>query len=347
MVGYNAYLFFVSSRTLKGGFTLIKVENLVKRYGDNYAVNDISFTVEKGKIYGFLGPNGAGKSTAMNIITGYTAATSGRVSINGHDTLEEPDQARRCIGYLPEQPPLYLEMTVFEYLMFAASIKGVAKADRKAEVEKVMEKTSVTHMRDRLINHLSKGYRQRVGLSQALLGNPEVIILDEPSVGLDPGQIIEMRELIRSLAGNHTVILSSHILSEVSAVCDKVLILSKGRLIAQDTPENLSKIIADYVMAEMTLIAEPQKVLEVLKPLEGVSYAILPVPDSDRVKVTIRGNKDVDVQTIVSVALAKAQIPVIAINTLAASLEDIFLSLTTGKLLKKQANSASEGGKSK
>jgi len=315
---------------------LIKVENLVKRYGDNYAVNNISFTVEKGKIYGFLGPNGAGKSTAMNIITGYIAATSGRVAINGHDILEEPDLARRSVGYLPEQPPLYLEMTVFEYLMFAASIKHIPKANRRAEVEKVMEKTSVTHMRDRLINHLSKGYRQRVGLSQALLGDPEVIILDEPSVGLDPGQIIEMRELIRSLAGNHTVILSSHILSEVSAICDKVLILSKGRLIAQDTPENLAKIVADYVMAEMTLIAEPQKVVDVLKPLEGVSYAVLPIAGSDRVKVTIRGNKDMDVQTVVSCALAEAKIPVIAIDTLAASLEDIFLSLTSGKLLEKE-----------
>ncbi len=323
---------------------MIKVENLVKRYGDNYAVNDISFTVEKGKIYGFLGPNGAGKSTAMNIITGYIAATSGRVSINGHDILEEPDLARRSVGYLPEQPPLYLEMTVFEYLMFAASIKHIPKANRRAEVEKVMQKTSVTHMRDRLINHLSKGYRQRVGLSQALLGDPEVIILDEPSVGLDPGQIIEMRDLIRGLSGDHTVILSSHILSEVSAICDKVLILSKGRLIAQDTPENLAKIVADYVMAEMTLIAEPQKVVDVLKPLEGVSYAVLPIADSDRVKVTIRGNKDIDVQTIVSCALAEAKIPVVAIDTLAASLEDIFLSLTSGKLLEKEK---AKGGESK
>ncbi len=307
---------------------MIQVEHLVKKYGDHYAVNDISFTVEKGKVYGFLGPNGAGKSTAMNIITGYIAATSGRVLINGHDILEEPQEAKKCIGYLPELPPLYMEMTVEEYLMFAAAIKNVPKAERKEEVERAMQKTSVTHMRKRLCRNLSKGYKQRVGLSQALLGNPEVIILDEPSVGLDPMQIIEMRDLIRGLAGEHTVILSSHILSQVSETCDHILIISKGKIVAQDTPENLSRLVAEYETVEMTLISEPQAVIDVLSKLEGLSYGVLPMKDPGKVKVTIRGDKDVDIRSMVATALAQARIAIIDMNTISASLEDIFLRLT-------------------
>jgi len=307
---------------------LIQVEHLVKKYGENYAVNDISFTVEEGKVYGFLGPNGAGKSTAMNIITGYIAATSGRVLINGHDVLEEPQEAKRCIGYLPELPPLYMEMTVEEYLTFAAAIKNVPKDKRKAEVERVMQKTSVTHMRKRLCRNLSKGYKQRVGLSQALLGNPKVIILDEPSVGLDPMQIIEMRDLIRGLAHDHTVILSSHILSQVSETCDHILIISKGKIVAQDTPENLSRLVAEYETVELTVISDPQTVIDVLKPLEDLSYAVLPLNEPGKVRVTIRGDKDTDVRSIVATALAQARIAIVAMNTLSASLEDIFLRLT-------------------
>ena len=223
---------------------MIEVNNLVKRYGDHTAVDHLSFKIEKGKIYGFLGPNGAGKSTTMNIITGYIASTEGTVSIDGHDILEEPEKARKCIGYLPEQPPLYFDMTVLEYMRFAADLKKIPKNKKNEMIEEVMDRVKITDMKNRLIKNLSKGYRQRVGLAQAILGYPDVIILDEPTVGLDPKQIIEIRDLIKDLRQKHTVILSSHILSEVSAVCDYVLIISHGKLVASDTPENLSKLAA-------------------------------------------------------------------------------------------------------
>ena len=221
---------------------MIEVNNLVKRYGDHTAVDHLSFKIEKGKIYGFLGPNGAGKSTTMNMITGYIASTEGTVTIDGHDILDEPEQAKKCIGYLPEMPPLYFDMTVDEYMNFVADLKKIPKDQKKSMVEEVMEMVKITDMKNRLIKNLSKGYRQRVGLAQAILGYPEVIILDEPTVGLDPKQIIEIRDLIKSLKKKHTVILSSHILSEVSAVCDYVLIISHGKLVASDTPENLGKL---------------------------------------------------------------------------------------------------------
>ena len=224
---------------------MIEVSNLTKKYGKHTAVDDLSFQVEKGQIYGFLGPNGAGKSTTMNIITGYLAATEGTVKINGHDVLKEPEEAKKCIGYLPELPPLYMDMTVGEYLCFVAELKKVPSKDRVDQIEEIMEKTGVTEMKDRLIKNLSKGYKQRVGLAQALIGYPEVIILDEPSVGLDPKQIIEMREFIRSLANEHTVILSSHILSEVQAVCDHIMIIAHGKLVASDSPENLQKMMGE------------------------------------------------------------------------------------------------------
>ena len=215
---------------------MIEVNNLVKRYGDHTAVDHLSFKIEKGKIYGFLGPNGAGKSTTMNIITGYIASTEGTVSIDGHDILEEPEKARKCIGYLPEQPPLYFDMTVLEYMRFAADLKKIPKNKKNEMIEEVMDRVKITDMKNRLIKNLSKGYRQRVGLAQAILGYPDVIILDEPTVGLDPKQIIEIRDLIKDLRQKHTVIVSSHILSEVSAVCDYVLIISHGKLVASDTP---------------------------------------------------------------------------------------------------------------
>ena len=221
---------------------MIEVKNLVKRYGDHVAVNNLSFTVEEGQIYGFLGPNGAGKSTTMNIITGYLASTEGEVLINGHNILEEPEEAKKCIGYLPELPPVYTDMTVLEYLKFVAELKKIPKDQRKKQILEVMNLVKITDMQNRLIKNLSKGYRQRVGLAQAVLGFPEIIILDEPSVGLDPKQIIEIRELIRQLAKKHTVILSSHILAEVREVCDYILIISKGKLVASDTPDNLGKL---------------------------------------------------------------------------------------------------------
>ena len=222
---------------------MIEVTNLTKKYGNHLAVENLSFKVEKGQIYGFLGPNGAGKSTTMNIMTGYLAATSGTVLINGHDIQKEPEEAKKCIGYLPELPPVYVDMTVKEYLQFVAELKKVPVKERKAQISKVMEMTAITDMEKRLIKNLSKGYRQRVGLAQAILGFPEVIILDEPMVGLDPKQIIEIRDLIRELGKNHTVILSSHILSEVSAVCDHIMIIAHGKLVASDSPEGLQELM--------------------------------------------------------------------------------------------------------
>ena len=223
---------------------MIEVENLVKRYGNHLAVDHLTFQVEPGKIYGFLGPNGAGKSTTMNMMTGYIAPTEGTVRINGFDIQKNAEEAKRCIGYLPEIPPLYQDMTVLEYLRFAAALKKISKKEVETQLADIMEMTMTTDVSERLIKNLSKGYKQRVGLAQAILGYPEVIILDEPTVGLDPKQIIEIRDLIKSLKKKHTVILSSHILSEVSAVCDYVLIISHGKLVASDTPDNLGKLAA-------------------------------------------------------------------------------------------------------
>ncbi|MGN1349830.1 MAG: ABC transporter ATP-binding protein [Anaerovoracaceae bacterium] len=219
---------------------MIEVRHLTKRYGDREAVSDISFTVKEGHIYGFLGPNGAGKSTTMNMITGYTAATEGEILINGHDILKEPKKARACIGYLPEIPPLYQDMTVKEYLSFAAEIKGIKKAQRPQAVADAIKTAMLEDVENRLNRNLSKGYKQRVGVAQAIIGLPEVLILDEPTSGLDPKQIVEIRDLIRSLGQQHTVILSSHILSEVSAVCDHVIMISEGKIVADDTLENLT-----------------------------------------------------------------------------------------------------------
>ena len=252
---------------------VIEVSGLTKRYGKNTAVDHLSFRVKKGQIYGFLGPNGAGKTTTMNMLTGYLAPTEGQIRIDGHDISEEPVEARRRIGYLPEIPPLYLDMTPLEYLRFAAELKGVAKEKRESEVERVMEKTQIQDMQERLIRHLSKGYRQRVGLAQALLGDPEVLILDEPMVGLDPKQIIEIRELIRSLGKKHTVILSSHILSEITRICDHVMIISHGKLAASDTPENLSHYMKNSDVCELKIRGSREacdQARELLKRVKGL-----------------------------------------------------------------------------
>ncbi len=241
---------------------MIEVSHLTKRYGSHTAVSDLSFIIEKGQIYGLLGPNGAGKSTTMNIITGCLAASEGTVTIGGHDIFEAPKQAKALIGYLPEQPPVYTDRTPREYLTFVARAKGVAKAEVKDQVAKVMEETRITPVADRLIRNLSKGYRQRVGIAQALLGDPEVIILDEPTVGLDPRQMIEIRELIRQLGKDRTVILSSHILSEVQNLCSTILIISQGKLVAMDTPENLERLTDSGSLEEvfMELTAPDEEV---------------------------------------------------------------------------------------
>ena len=243
---------------------MIEISHLTKKYGTHVAVDDLNLTIEPGRIYGFLGPNGAGKSTTMNMITGYLGATEGIIKINGFDILAQPEDAKKCIGYLPELPPLYMDMTVEEYLLFAAELKKIPKEKRKPYVEDAMATTKITDMRGRLIKNLSKGYRQRVGLAQAVLGYPEVIILDEPTVGLDPKQIIEIRDLIQSLGKKHTVILSSHILSEVRAVCDYIFIISHGKLVASEETEELVERMSGGQVIELKLKAEEEKVLKAL-----------------------------------------------------------------------------------
>ena len=311
---------------------LIEVKHLTKKYGTHLAVDDLSFTIEKGRIYGFLGPNGAGKSTTMNIMTGYIGATSGEVIINGHNILEEPEKAKKCIGYLPEIPPLYLDMTVSEYLHFVAELKKIPKTDRDSQVLKIMELIKLVNMKDRLIKNLSKGYRQRVGLAQAILGYPEVIILDEPTVGLDPKQIIEIRDLIKSLKQKHTVILSSHILSEVRAVCDYVLIISHGKLVASDTPDNLERLAAGSNSLLMKVKGEKDTIRKDLETIEGVTGVEMSY-DSDeelwKTKVSIQEN--VDIREKVFYAMAKANCPIYEMQVKRVSLEDVFLELTEGE----------------
>ena len=249
---------------------MITVEHLTKCYGNFTAVDDLSFEIEEGHVYGFLGPNGAGKSTTMNIMTGCLSATAGHVTIDGYDIFEEPDKAKRLMGYLPEQPPLYLNETPVEYLKFVGEAKGLRGRELAAQIEDVISQTKLETMKNRLISKLSKGYRQRVGIAQALLGNPKVIILDEPTVGLDPIQIIEIRDLIRQLGQEHMVIFSSHILSEVQAICEKVLIIAKGNLVAFDEPENLEKLLT--ASGAVSFIAEADE-KEVREILEGVDLA--------------------------------------------------------------------------
>ena len=250
---------------------MIEINHLVKKYGEHVAVDDLTLTVEPGKIYGFLGPNGAGKSTTMNMITGYLGATSGEVKINGHDIFADPQEAKKCVGYLPEIPPLYTEMTVREYLDFVAELKGLDKKVRKTQTEEIMELTHTKEVSERLIRNLSKGYRQRVGFAQAIMGYPDVIMLDEPTVGLDPKQIIEVRELIKELGKKHTVILSSHILTEISAVCDHVFILSKGKLVASDSTEHLLERMSGAQEIALLVKEKEQRMEELLKELPGVA----------------------------------------------------------------------------
>jgi ABC-2 type transport system ATP-binding protein len=311
---------------------LIEVSHLTKRYGDHTAVSDLSFTIEKGQIYGFLGPNGAGKSTTMNIMTGCLAATSGEVKIGGHDIFEEAQQAKRLIGYLPEQPPLYLDRTPLEYLSFVAEAKGVSRNQRKEEVQRVMEATQLGDVANRLIKNLSKGYKQRVGIAQALLGDPEIIILDEPTVGLDPRQIIEIRDLIQSLGKNHTVILSSHILSEVQAVCQTILIISKGKLVACDTPENLEKLFAGTATVELTAEATVAEVRTILSDLPYITELTVAADGDSRCKVRFDTDKTLDdsVCRDTFFAFAKAGRAILQMTMAKASLEDIFMELTGG-----------------
>lgn len=307
---------------------MIEVKNLVKRYGDFTAVNHLSFTVEKGQIYGFLGPNGAGKSTTMNMITGYISATEGTVLVDGYDMNQEPEKAKSRIGYLPEIPPVYPDMTPKEYLMFAGQLKGISKKELASEAERVMELTGITHMSRRLIKNLSKGYRQRVGFSCALLGDPPVIILDEPTVGLDPKQIIEIRELIRLLGRKHTVILSSHILSEVSAVCDHVLIISKGTLAASDTPENLTKRMQCTNVYQYVVQGDPEMLKGLLGQIPELDLIQTGRDDSGLAVLHLETKGNVDPRADVFQILSGAGCPIMELTSSRMSLEDVFLELT-------------------
>ena len=309
---------------------MIEVENLVKRYGNHLAVDHLSFQVEKGQIYGFLGPNGAGKSTTMNIMTGYIAASEGSVKIDGHDILKEPEEAKKSIGYLPEIPPLYTDMTVGEYLQFVAELKKVPRAERKEQIAQAMQTVMIEDKKNSLIKNLSKGYKQRVGLAQAILGNPEVIILDEPTVGFDPKQIIEIRELIKHLGEQHTVILSSHILSEVAAVCDKIMIISKGKLVACDTPEGLERMMDAKAQIQLEVLGTAVALSEALSGLKDVEVESITVSeqDSEVVSATLHTPKNVDVRKELGRSLLENGLPVLSMNRVEKSLEDIFLQLT-------------------
>ncbi|MBQ8962586.1 MAG: ABC transporter ATP-binding protein [Clostridia bacterium] len=307
---------------------MIEVKHLTKRYGGHTAVSDLSFTIEKGVVYGFLGPNGAGKSTTMNIITGCLGATDGSVSIDGHDISENPMKAKRLIGYLPEQPPLYMDMTPEEYLSFVASAKGIPRSQRDEQLRNVMRRTGIELMQKRLIRNLSKGYKQRVGIAQALLGDPEVIILDEPTVGLDPAQIIEIRELILELGRKHTIVLSSHILSEVQAVCQSIMIISKGKLVASDTAENLTSLFKGQENIRLEARADKAMISEVLEGVTGIEDVRFSSGEADCLAAEIVPVDGRDLREAIFRAFAAADVPLLELHCERASLEDVFLELT-------------------
>lgn len=305
---------------------MIEVQDLVKRYGGRCAVDHLSFTVEDGQIFGLLGPNGAGKSTTMNMMTGYLAVTEGRVVIQGHDVLEDPEAARRCVGYLPEVPPVYPEMTAEEYLLFAAELKKIPAGEREEQVEKVLFLTGTEEARDRLVRNLSKGYRQRLGLAQAILGFPPVIILDEPTVGLDPKQVVEIRQLIRNLGRNHTVLLSSHILSEIRAVCDKVLILRKGKAVACDTPEALEASLSQDHGLELQCRGGGKEARTLALSIPGVTGCTVTGEAGGTASLALEADRDVRENVFRS--FAGAGVPLLELRSRTATLEDVFLDLT-------------------
>lgn len=310
---------------------MIEISNLVKYYGEKKAVNNISFTVNKGEVLGFLGPNGAGKSTTMNIITGYLSSTSGSVKVNGHDILEEPELAKKCIGYLPELPPLYLDMTVIEYLNFICDLKGVSKKERKAQLAKILSMVKIVDVADRLIGNLSKGYKQRVGIAQAMVGNPEILILDEPTVGLDPNQIREIRKLIRTLANDHTIILSSHILSEVQAVCDRVVIINKGKVAAIDTISDLSLRLSGSTKLLLAFKGDSKNVISEIRNIPGVVdiHERASKDNISEIEITLV-NTGNDVRSSIFFVMARKNCPILELRSLDPTLEEIFLNITAG-----------------
>ena len=307
---------------------MIEVKDLVKRYGNKCAVDNVSFTVRRGEILGFLGPNGAGKSTTMNIITGYLSSTDGTVTIDGVDVLDDPIEAKKKIGFLPEQPPLYLDMTVRDYLDFICDLKHI-KGDRKKHVSDICKVVKIDNVYNRIIKNLSKGYRQRVGIAQAMIGNPEVLILDEPTVGLDPHQIIEIRNLIKDLGKNHTVILSSHILPEVQAVCDRVIVINKGKLVADDTPDRLSKQLSSDHRLVLRIDGPENDTYSILSKIGGVvKVEKLGEKEPGTRDYIVEAETGIDIRRAIFSRLADRGYPILSMRSSEMTLEDIFLQLT-------------------
>ena len=311
---------------------MIEIKNLVKHYGDKKALKGISFTVKDNEVLGFLGPNGAGKSTTMNIITGYLSSTSGTVKINGHDILEQPDLAKKDIGYLPEQPPLYLDMTVNEHLTFMCALKGVPKKERKEHIATITSLVGIDAVTGRLIGNLSKGYKQRVGIAQALVGDPPILILDEPTVGLDPNQIIGIRKLIKDLSKNHSIIVSSHILSEIQEIADRVVIIHHGKIAAVDTVKDLSQRLSNVTNLLMSFKGPAKDVAARLKMIPGITDVNIKNSGSfGEVEITTSKQAGDEIRTAIFFMMAKAGWPILEFRSLDPTLEEIFLSITTGK----------------
>lgn len=326
---------------------MLKIDHLVKNYGSICAVDDISFEIGEGEIVGFLGPNGAGKSTTMNMLTGYLSSTSGTVVINGLDILENPLEAKRLIGYLPEQPPLYLDMTVEEYLSFAYDLKGCAY-NKEKHLKEICEVVKITDVYKRVIRNLSKGYRQRVGIAQALVGNPPIIIFDEPTVGLDPKQIIEIRNLIRTLGKDHTVILSTHILGEVQAVCDRIIIINKGKIVADELTENITRAVQNNRRFNLKICGPQKEVFNMLKSKSGIKYVEqLAGKDGDAYIFAIESEYGVDIRKNLFYTCAEKGWPLIGIEALGMSLEDIFITIVDNTNEEKKQRKAQRTQKGK
>lgn len=311
---------------------MIQIDNVTKKFGEHIALNNLNLTIDRGEILGFLGPNGAGKSTTMNIITGYISATEGTVKIDGTDILENPEVAKKKIGYLPEIPPLYTEMTVYEYLKFVSKLKKVKADSIDNSLEKIADLVKINHVMGRLIRNLSKGYKQRVGLAQALIGEPEVIILDEPTVGLDPKEILEIRNLIKHIGKDRTVIISSHILTEISAVCDKVVIINKGKVVATGTPEELSKKI-NYSNKIMLRVKAPKEaVIQAIEEIDRInSVQEQGTVEESCTDVIVEAKEDVDIREDIFNKLCEKAYPILMMKNVDLSLEEIFLQITTGE----------------
>lgn len=308
---------------------MIEVKNLVKRYGNRNVVDDLSFTVDKGRIVGFLGPNGAGKSTTMNMITGYISATEGTVSVNGYDIFDEPEKAKACIGYLPEQPPLYPDMLVSEYLNFVCDLKGVRKSDKEKTLSRVMRQTKIRDVSQRLIKNLSKGYKQRVGLAAAMIGDPEILILDEPTVGLDPKQILEMRDLIRELSKKHTILMSSHIMQEVSAVCDQILIINDGRLVVSDKADDITSHVESTMKLSLMVKGNRELIRSILDKMEDIDeFHVQRTEEAEIYQVQIASPSGSDVREEVFYAMADARCAILEMSRKEVSLEEAFIRLT-------------------